>query len=462
MTKIGENIPNITKELKNYHATPNLMRLYLNTSTADVHFHFDYKGIDKSIPAHKCLLAIGSPVFQQMFFGKLKEGNDVNIVDASVEGFTEFLQFFYLDKVALTTENIAEVMTMADKYDVAGCMNLCAQFLECAITTDIVCWCFELALLFNLSHLIEVCEELICLESKTVFESNTFKHCSRLVLQKILSMEQLSCDEFIVFKAAMDWAGEACKQSNLNANSAENRRKQLDDCFDLIRFPTMSSEEFTKCLDNQEGLFNANEMLDILSHLTMKRPLKIATKYSQTARQGTPAWVKDNTICICDRRSLPNLSEDVHHNRDVTSFSVNERILLGQLSISTYKAASTVDPTSFEFKHGILCVRRKNGDTKSDGSQDTTQLLLTQTITISNQRFTKIVLTKPIVVQPFEDYEIETTWDLIDDEMLVFRTECRNEVMLDGGIRFRFNHHLDLPYDNVSRGLIARFYFKRW
>lgn len=458
----GANIENITKELKNYHATPNLMRLYLNTNTADVHFHFDYKGIDKSVPAHRCLLAIGSPVFQQMFFGELKEGNDVNIVDASAEGFTEFLQFFYLDKVLFTTENIAEVMTLADKYDVAGCMNLCAQFLECALTTDIVCWCFELALLFNLSHLIDICEERICLESKMVFESNTFKHCSRLVLQKILSMGQLSCDEVVVFKAAMNWATEVCKQTNLDADSPENRRKQLGDCFDLIRFPTMSSEEFTKCLDNQDGLFNASEMLDILSHLTMKRPLKIATKFSQTPRQGTPAWVKDNTICICDRRSLPNLCEDVRHDRDVVSFSVNERILLGQLSISTYKTASSVDPSSLEFKHGTLCIRKKNAVTKSDGWEDAPQLLLTQTITISNQRFSKLVLTKPIVVQPFADYEIETTWELVDDEMLVFRTECRNEVMLDGGIRFRFNHHLDLPYDNVNKGLIAKFYFKRW
>lgn len=462
MVKTGSNITNITKELKNYHAAPNLMRLYLNTTTADVNFHFDYNGVDKTVPAHKCLLAMGSPVFHQMFFGELKEGNKVTIVDVSAEAFTEFLQFFYLDKVTLSTENIAEVMTMSDKYDVAGCMNLCAQFLECAMTTDIVCWCYELALLFNQKHLVEVCEERIKLESKVVLESNAFKHCSCLVLQKVLSMEQLSCDEVFVFKAAMDWAAEACKQSNVDIELAENRRKELGDSFYLIRFPVMSSEDFTKCLENQEGLFSAHEMLDILSHLTMKRPLKIATKFPQKPRQGTPAWVKDNTICICDRRTLPNLCEDVRYDRDIVSLSVNERILLGQISLSTYKAASNIDPTSLEFKHGILNIRKKNTETDGTLGADAIQLLHTQTITISNQRSSKIALTKPIIIQPFQDYEIETTWEFLDDEMLVFRTECRNEVMLDGGIRFRFNHRSDLPYDNVSKGLVARFYFKRW
>lgn len=50
----------------------------------------------KKIAVHKLILAAGSPVFHQMFYGQLKETKPVEIVDVSVDGFTEFLQFFLL------------------------------------------------------------------------------------------------------------------------------------------------------------------------------------------------------------------------------------------------------------------------------------------------------------------------------------------------------------------------------
>jgi len=151
------------KELKNYHTNRNLKKLFRNAETADVIFRFPGEDGAKSLSAHKCLLAIASPVFQKMFYGPLKENSDVQIVDSSSDAFCEFLQFFYLDEVVFSTGNIADVMKMADKYDVAGCMNLCSMFLEWSLTADTACWCYELALLFEQPHLIRMCEERIFL-----------------------------------------------------------------------------------------------------------------------------------------------------------------------------------------------------------------------------------------------------------------------------------------------------------
>ncbi len=116
-----------SRELKNYHINSNLYKLYKNSNIADVYFIFtDEK---KKIAANKCLLAIASPVFEKMFYGHLKEPGDITIVDATHDAFLEFLQFFYCDKFELSTDNICEVLTLADKYDVAGLVNLCVQFL---------------------------------------------------------------------------------------------------------------------------------------------------------------------------------------------------------------------------------------------------------------------------------------------------------------------------------------------
>lgn len=149
------------KEIKNYHPSTNLAKMFTNSSVADVNFIF--RDENQKIPANKCLLAIASPVFQRMFYGDLKEPGDIDIVDASSEAFQEFLQFFYLDKFELTIENIAEVLTLADKYDVTGLMNLCGIYLEYNLNNESVSWIYELAIMFNMSHLIQLCSDRICL-----------------------------------------------------------------------------------------------------------------------------------------------------------------------------------------------------------------------------------------------------------------------------------------------------------
>lgn len=75
--------------------------------------------------------------------------NEVRIVDATAASFKEFLQFFYLDKVELTIENVRDVMCLDEKYGADDCLDLCADFMTTKLTDDNVCWAFEVAILFK-------------------------------------------------------------------------------------------------------------------------------------------------------------------------------------------------------------------------------------------------------------------------------------------------------------------------
>lgn len=438
----------VSKEIKNFHAASNLQALYLNDSTADIHFEFETDGVVQKLGAHRCILAIGSPVFQKMFFGDLSEGNSVRIIDATVDAFIEFLQYFYLEKITLDSESIEEVMTLADKYDVAGCMNLCAQFLELTLETSTAAWCYELALSFHLNYVAGICEERICLETKDVLKTDAFLNCTQSTLRAILNMEHLSCSELTIFEECLAWAATACKRAHEDHTSMANQKKQLGECFYLIRFPAMSTEDFSKCAE-LEGLLDPTETLDILKYLTLHQNLQVATKYPQKLRKGAPAWTKDD-IVFCDRRTQLQLSRTAHIDRDVVAFAVNECILVGQISISAFKSAD--ESHSGDNRAGILTVRRGGNG----------QVIHTQTVHISSISHNKIQLTKPFIVQPFEDYEIETEWQLEPTDQLILRTHCKSEVMLEGGIRFQFKKRGDVKYDNVSEGLIAKIYFKIW
>lgn len=102
---------------------------------ADVKFRFN---CGDELSAHKSVLAASSPVFNRMFNGELKEKGDVDIKDASASGFKEFLNFFYGVPMQLTIENVAEVLKLADKYDVEDCFPICIDFLKRNLDTDIV------------------------------------------------------------------------------------------------------------------------------------------------------------------------------------------------------------------------------------------------------------------------------------------------------------------------------------
>lgn len=67
--------------------------------TADIVFVMEENGVEKRIPAHKCVLAMGSPVFEEMFFGPKKQFIDGAILarttTISSQTFDAFITLFY-------------------------------------------------------------------------------------------------------------------------------------------------------------------------------------------------------------------------------------------------------------------------------------------------------------------------------------------------------------------------------
>ena len=61
----------------------------------------------KSIPAHKYVLAIASPVFYVMFYGELADTKDsVEISDCEYESLLELFRFIYSDEAKLNADNV--------------------------------------------------------------------------------------------------------------------------------------------------------------------------------------------------------------------------------------------------------------------------------------------------------------------------------------------------------------------
>ncbi|XP_031625582.1 BTB/POZ domain-containing protein 6-B-like [Contarinia nasturtii] len=258
----------MASNLESKSASKATAKLYLNDELADVHFVFGSDDVVEKVPANKVILASLSPVFYAMFYGDLKEGAEVKIVDASVEGFKEFLQFFYLYEITLTMKHFETVFRLADKYDILEHIKLCVELLNSNSKVDNICWGYQMALYLEYDALIKLFEISFVKSGEEILATKAFQQCEYDTLRRILALN-FPCSEVNVFNACLKWAQNSCEKNGLDAKKGEDIKSQLGDCFKLIRFGAMTIEELYAISKEYTGLFTLEELLDAVSVITI-------------------------------------------------------------------------------------------------------------------------------------------------------------------------------------------------
>lgn len=87
----------------------------------------------KEIPVHCCVLAALSPNYEAQFYGVMAEKDIITVKDV----FKEFLQFFYMNEVPLTLDNIEDVLNLATQSLV--------DELVTVVDVDQLGWCYQLS-----------------------------------------------------------------------------------------------------------------------------------------------------------------------------------------------------------------------------------------------------------------------------------------------------------------------------
>lgn len=254
---------------KNRLSSKGNKRNYLNDQFADVFFFFETEG--KKLPAHKTVLSKNSKVFEKLFLDSSDRKGVIKIVNFTSESFKEFLQFFYLKKVKLTSANVLEVMNLGRTFAVKNCLEACTELCKTMLTMDSMCWGLEMAILFELDDLRAFCERKICENPEKIFHSVSFLLCEPGVLYQILQLNELNCDETTVFDGCMAWAKSTCAENEIDENQVTNLRRQLGDLIYEIRFGAIDIVDFYDRYCMYEGLFSVEEFEDIINVIALKQ-----------------------------------------------------------------------------------------------------------------------------------------------------------------------------------------------
>ena len=220
----------------------------------------------KTIPAHKIVLAISSPVFYAMFYGQLAEAKDcVQLPDCEYDSLLEFLRYLYSDKANLTGSNVMHVLYLANKYMVPSLTEKCSEFLRKNLSAANVFSILPHARKFEDKDLEDRCWEVIEENTEEAVTSDDFVTLERSLIESVVKRERLTVREVDLFKAVDRWATRESERQGVTADGESKRRIIGEDIVKAIRFPLMSEKEFVSVVFDSR-ILNFGEISELMKY----------------------------------------------------------------------------------------------------------------------------------------------------------------------------------------------------
>ena len=220
----------------------------------------------KVIPAHKLVLAIGSPVFYAMFYGQMADTRDsIELPDCEYEGVLEVFRFIYSDEVVLTGSNVMHVLYLAKKYLVPSLAEKCVEFLLRNLDASNVFTILPFAQKYEDKDLEDRCWNVIEIRTEEALTSDDFVLAERSLVESVVKRERLNVKEVELFKAVNRWAEKKIEEQGIASDVNAKRRIIGEEILKEIRFPLMSLEEFASFVIDSK-ILNMQEVCDMIKH----------------------------------------------------------------------------------------------------------------------------------------------------------------------------------------------------
>ena len=238
----------------------------------------------KVIPAHKLVLAIGSPVFFAMFCGQMADTRDsIELPDCEYESLLELFRFIYSDEVELTGRNVMHVLYLAKKYLVPSLAEKCAEFLRKNLNASNAFSILSHAQKFEDKDLENRCWEVVELHTEKALASDDFVVIERSLVESVVKREKLNVKEVELFKAVNRWAEKKIENQGIGSDGNAKRRIIGEEILKEIRFPLMSQKEFVSFVVDS-NILNVQEIVNMIKHYS--QVLTSPLPYLQSPRTG--------------------------------------------------------------------------------------------------------------------------------------------------------------------------------
>ena len=316
----------------------------------------------KMIPAHKFVLAIGSPVFCAMFYGKMADSTDsITLPDCEYDSLREVFRFLYSDEVNLTGSNVMHVLYLAKKYIVPSLVDKCSEYLRDNLEAANVFSILPHAKKFEDKDLEDRCWAVIEKHTEEAVSSEEFVTLEKSLVESLVKREALDIKEVELFKAVDRWATKEMDRQGITSDSEAKRRIIGEETLKAIRFPLMSEKELLSVVSDS-NILTMKEFVELMKHFNgiLTTPLQ----FSVIPR------TKPFINVTCHRFESFKAPKDTWHytrgKSDRVCFTVSKDVhLIGVEHFGREGSSYTVSVDLIDTVSG-LCVVKKSGSYSSE------------------------------------------------------------------------------------------------
>ena len=230
----------------------------------------------KSIPAHKFVLAISSPVFFAMFYGEMAETTGtIQLPDCAYESLLELFRYLYCDDVKLSGSNVMQVIYLAKKYTVPSLADKCTEYLRKNLEASNVFSILPQAQKFEDKDLESRCWEVIESDTEQALISDEFLTLERSIVESVVKRGILKVKEVDLFRAVDRWTTKELERQGKTPSRKIKREILGEEIVKAIRFSLITEKEFASVVLDCD-ILSEREICDMIKHyndVDLKSPL---------------------------------------------------------------------------------------------------------------------------------------------------------------------------------------------
>ncbi|VDI55300.1 BTB/POZ domain-containing protein 3/6 [Mytilus galloprovincialis] len=329
--------------------TGKLSQICLTEDMADVFFSFKGENIAR-IPAHKMILALGSPVFKAMFYGSFPQSEgDIRIEDITLETFQTLVRYMYTDHLLLSKKNVISLLYAAQKYQIAGLISKCENYLQDNLAVNNACTIFSNTKFFTMDTLQTNALKFIADNAIEVLKSEDFLLLPSENIVYILELDSLRVQEVDVIRDVLRWVDHQLTKSKIKVDGKSRRSVLLkDSILFTLAIPLLSIEEFTSIVIPC-GILTDEEQLLIFKAITMSNSPLSCGKFRIHPRDGTKLPMYAQKIRLPNRRGYETeegtVTMDVIFDGKACKLPIDKIIPQNEMLVMTIKP----NVTNFSF-----------------------------------------------------------------------------------------------------------------
>lgn len=223
---------------------------------------------DDKFQSHKVILAARSDYFRALLFGGMRESQpgttEIELKDTSSTAFSVLLKYIYTGRINLLEikeENLLDILGMSHRYGFIELASSISDYLKAILNINNVCLIYDIANMYSLMSLCQVCKEFIDRNALDILHGEAFLTLSQSSVKDLICRDSFCAPEIEIFNAIVLWA---------DHNTGQDPTPILD----AIRLPLMNMQELLNKV-RPTKLVSPDSILDAIKVQTECRNMEL-------------------------------------------------------------------------------------------------------------------------------------------------------------------------------------------